>query len=754
MRNALRVFAAGAAIGLAFVLSTLVAQPAHAQRVVTIPVNIESVPPGASVYVDSPDGTPIGVTPITAARVPRGSHTLIFRLANHEEARLVVNVARRRETFRAVLRALGSVEVSAANEAARGATVTVDGQPVAGGVLQTTPLRVDNLPPGRHQVRALRDGYNAFESWVDVQGGQVVRVPILLERSAPTTGSILVAADVEGAAIYLDGRPTGLVTTAVIDDVPAGNHSIEVRPAEGQPFVQTIVVEAGRRAEVRARVRPQVVAATSGTIAVLVDHPGALVRINGENLAAGSYSREGLAPGSYVVQVLLEGYEPFRREVTVTIGQTTTVDVALTAIQAAPGPISIRVNVPGARVIVDDSEFSAPYVAREPAGGNHAIRIVAEGYREQSFTCNNSNGSTDCNRDVTLEAQQIGLRVALTHSLRPAITARLYIDDQDVGPVPYDGNISIGSHIVGVRAEGYQSFEQQVNVQLGEGDMQMEVTLIDSSDIAAAGATTHSALPIPLNHPMVDASIGWPYLAELRLGIGVHELFDAGFAIRTFGRLTEFEGRARFGTRVGDIRQLAVGAQVRFGGGIGPDSTVRAPIYGPPPGSGICDPNDSTTTARACGNQDADPSTSGASPQFSSGVNSFFFSLEGNVSLVLEPIAIVTLWVGLDLSTDQYAGHARDSSAYADFGPSADRICRTAGTTGGPDIGINCGRQDMARFRLGGAIEFNIDRNWGVWGIFEGVLAQSPDHRRVYSDIIGQVTDIRIYPRLGVTYKF
>jgi hypothetical protein len=252
-------------------------------------------------------------------------------------------------------------------------------------------------------------------------------------------------------------------------------------------------------------------------------------------------------------------------------------------------------------------------------------------------------------------------------------------------------------------------------------------------------------------------SLGWPYFLELRLGVGVHELVDAGFSIRTFGRLTEFEGRVRVGTQIGDIRQLAAGAQLRFGGGIGPDTSVRIPNYGAAgAGAGVCNPVDSAAPmgSQRCANQDLDPSTSSASPPLSSGVNTFFLSLDANVSLLLEPIATVTLWVGMDLSTDQYAGHARDSSAYADFGPSADRLCRVAGMAGGPMIGISCPRQDMARMRLGGAIEFNLDRNWGVWGVFEGVVAQGPDHRRVYSDIIGQATDLRIYPRLGFTYKF
>ena len=222
------------------------AVPALAQAQRGIPVNVESVPPGATVYLDTTDGTPLGVTPLTAVRIPAGAHTLIFRMPNFEEARLSVTVRRRRETFRAVLRALGTIEVSAGNDSARGAEVRVDGQPVGGGTLGSLPIRVESLQPGRHQIEVSREGFNNFEQWVEVQGGQVVRVTAMLEQAAPNTGSILVSADVQGAAITLDGQPRG-TTTTVIDDVPAGMHQLEIR-AEGegmQPFSQQVLVQAG-----------------------------------------------------------------------------------------------------------------------------------------------------------------------------------------------------------------------------------------------------------------------------------------------------------------------------------------------------------------------------------------------------------------------------------------------------------------------------------------------------------------------------
>ncbi|AKF09470.1 S-layer protein [Sandaracinus amylolyticus] len=722
---------------------TVPATRAEAQR--GIPVNVESVPPGATVYLDSPDGAPLGTTPLTAVRVPAGAHTLIFRMPNFEEARLTVTVRRRRETFRAVLRPLGTIEVSAGNEGARGAQVRIDGQVVGGGTLGSLPIRVESLQPGRHQVEISREGYNNFEQWVEVQGGQVVRVTAMLERAAPTTGSILVSADIQGAPIFLDGQPRG-ATTTVLDDVPAGMHQIEIRP-EGedvQPFSQQVLVQAGQRATVSATLRRAQTAPTTGSIAVITDAPNAEVRINGQPLPLGTFSRDGLAPGNYVVQVIAEGHQPFRREVTVTAGQTTSVDAQLARELGPPGRINIVVaNVSGARVTVDGEERTAPFVVNQPEAGTHAVVVRADGYEEVSFTCSTAPGAPAgdaCDRTINMQPLAVALRVTLQQEIEGV--AVLSIDGRQVGEVPYEGRVPVGDHTFEVSAEGYEPFRRQMLVSHGEGAITIDARLRDSSEEAAAEGTTHSALPIAMNHPMIDASIGWPYLAELRLSIGLHELFDAGFGIRTFGRITEFEGRLRFGGRV--LRQLAFGAQARFGGGIGPSSSVGAPDYS---------------------EFDGDPTTPGSQPlpnelhqEYRPGVpgearwdypvNTAFFSVEGLMSLLLEPLAAVTLWLGIDITSDEYAGSARNSSAYADFNAEGGAICVTDGTE------LHCDRQDMARFRLGGAVEFVLSPNFNMWFIFEGVLAQTSDHRRMLSGFIGDALDIRIYPRLGITYKF
>lgn len=723
---------------------------ADAQR--GIPVNVESVPPGATVYLDTTDGAPLGATPLTAVRIPAGAHTLIFRMPNFEEARLSVTVRRRRETFRAVLRALGTIEVSAGNEGARGAEVRVDGQPVGGGTLGSMPIRVENLPPGRHQIEVQREGYNPFSQWVDVQGGQVVRVTAMLERQAPRTGSILVSADIQGAPIFLDGQQVG-ATTTVLDDVPAGNHTIEIRPTgeDTQPFTQQIMVQAGQRTTVSATLRRASTAPTTGSIAIITDVPEARVRINAQELPAGTFSRDQLAPGNYVVQVIAEGYQPYRREVQVTAGQTTSVDVTLQRELGPPGRINIIVtNVPGARIVIDNGEpQSSPLVVNQPEPGTHSVVVRAEGYEEVSFTCSTAPGapsSDSCERELTLAALAVPIRVRLANEIEG--DAILAIDDRTIGPLPYEGRIPVGDHRISVTAEGYEPYNQQMLVEYGGGAITVEAVMRDSSEEAAAEGVTHAALPTAMNHPMIDASIGWPYLGEVRLGIGLHELFDAGFAIRTFGRITEFEGRVRFGGRV--LRQLAFGAQARFGGGIGPSIGLRAPSYagidGDPTMAGVQVPTDGRQ-------QDYDPNVADPTMQpLAMPVNNAFFSLEGIMSLMLEPIAAVSLWFGMDITSDEYAAHPRSSDTWVTREPShpTTDICMAAAGT------LTCSpqRQDMVRLRLGGAVEFVINRNWNVWAIFEGILYQPNDYRRLLSGFAANEIDIRVYPRLGVTFKF
>lgn len=710
-----------------------------------IPINIESVPPGATVYVDSTSSPPLGQTPLRNVRVERGTHTFIFRLANHEEARLQVTVRRRRETFRAVLRALGTIEVSAANASAQGATVQVDGRQIQ-QVLGSTPIRVTDLQPGRHQVQVTREGYDPFEQWVEVGGGQLVRIAALLQQSAPDTGSVLVSGPT-GAPVYVNGAPRGLCPT-IIEGLAVGQYTIEVRPPGQPPHSETITVLAGQRATVSVPV------AGGGRIRVIASAPGAVISVDGDVQGPSPVTAENLAAGEHIVSATAEGYERVQQTVTVESGQQRVISLEMQAVQGEPGRIVIRANVDGAIVFVDNEEQGTAPVVMTPAPGPHAVVVRADGHQEFSSTCDTGPGQ-NCELEATLVPQQVRVRVAVQPGIQGA---ELHVDGELVGPIPYDGTLPAGSHLMSVQAPGYEEFRQQVLLQPSDEVRPFDVTLPQITNGLTAeerqallmeqerirgAAVTHSAAPLPVNQALVDLSIGWPYLAELRLNVGLFEFLDAGFGIRSFGRLTEFEGRVRIGARV--MEQLSVAGQVRFGGGIGPEQSYARPTrYRPDPTMMAEADWDALPLEERAGRRPTSVSTSDV---YSAQINSAFLSLAAMGSLHFGDHGAFTLWVAMDISSDEYAGHGKRSGAYLDFNASGNPNCTPSGTS------LSCGRQDFARARLGGALELVLTRNWNLWFQLEGILTGQP--RRALGNVLGvQDNDGQLYFRLGTTFKF
>lgn len=744
-------------------LVTLVAigAPTSAAFAYAIPINIESVPPGATVYLDS-TASPLGQTPLHNVRVERGTHTLIFQLASHEEARLTVNVARRRETFRAVLRALGTIEVSAGNASAQGASVTVDGRAI-GGTLGAMPVRVTDLQPGRHQVQVSREGYNTFEQWVEVGGGQLVRIAAVLERAAPDTGSILVSGP-PGAPVFMDGTARGSTPT-VIEGVAVGPHSVEIRPPGQDVYSTTVTVLAGQRATVAMPT------AQGGSLRVIASAPNAIISVDGEVLGNSPATAPSLAPGEHIVEGTAEGYQRARQTVTITAGQQRVISLDMVADQGSAGRILVQSNVDGSSVLIDNEERGSAPVVFTPEPGPHAVVVRADGHQPYSTTCETGPGR-NCEINATLVPMQVRVRVAVQPGLSGAT---LSIDGQPVGPVPYDGTLPAGSHVMAVGAPGYETFQQQVLLQPSSEVRPFDITLPQMTDgmtedqrFEAAeeterrwgAAMTHSGAPLPEGQASIDISVGWPYLGELRLNVGLHEFVDAGFSIRTFGRLTDFEGRVRVGFR--PIDMIGIAGQVRFGGGLGPtldygQASGYADNIPCTPGETGCSAAGMRQPQTGSEEYDTRPNDPISQP-YAYPINSAFFSLEAIGSLHFGDEGAFSLWLGLDVTSDEYAGHPLNSSVYLSHA-NDDTVLRTDPENYCvPDAMmrtsvIHCGREDWARARLGGSLELRLHRNWNLWFMLEGILNSSP--RRIMGNLLGiEANDTQFYFRIGTTYKF
>jgi hypothetical protein len=128
----------------------------------------------------------------------------------------------------------GSMDLSSIPE---GASVVVDT-----AYKGMTPLTVDGLDPGVHNVTFTRFGYAALSTPVTVEAGSVSEVNATL---LPSAGALLVITTPAGALLTIDGQPGG-ISPATVPDLPPGNHTLNMTKEGFIPQILPVPVTAGQ----------------------------------------------------------------------------------------------------------------------------------------------------------------------------------------------------------------------------------------------------------------------------------------------------------------------------------------------------------------------------------------------------------------------------------------------------------------------------------------------------------------------------
>ncbi|WFN34321.1 DUF3344 domain-containing protein [Methanogenium sp. S4BF] len=125
-----------------------------------------------------------------------------------------------------------------------GAALVIDGEETE----YTTNCTIPDMPVGSYAVSVEHEHYEeGEEQWIDVSADEDTTVHFDLR---PLTGSLSVTSDPTGAAVFIDGRETGLTTDTFLDDVIIGEHTISLRLAGYRDGVQTVSVTEGDTSEV------------------------------------------------------------------------------------------------------------------------------------------------------------------------------------------------------------------------------------------------------------------------------------------------------------------------------------------------------------------------------------------------------------------------------------------------------------------------------------------------------------------------
>ncbi|MBL8678701.1 MAG: PEGA domain-containing protein [Myxococcales bacterium] len=279
------------------------------------------------------------VAEFDAAYALSGNVEILFNLAAaHENASHYVEAAEALAQYRArapaasVGRRASELDAAAARIESRigriivaldapGLEVNVDGRAYTAEQARAG-VRVS---AGDRRVTLRAPRFVAREQRVTIAGGEARTISEPLTR---TQSGIMVECNVRGARIMVDGRELGrtpIESALVVDE---GRHTVRVT-ADGYNSYETVVDAVEGGATVRAQLAwlDEIPDSVAGRLVVRTNERGGFATIARRRIPMdGSYA---LPPGTHRLRVELPGFIPSERDVSVTAGESLSVDVLL-----------------------------------------------------------------------------------------------------------------------------------------------------------------------------------------------------------------------------------------------------------------------------------------------------------------------------------------------------------------------------------------------------------------------------------------
>jgi PEGA domain len=181
-------------------------------------------------------------------------------------------------------------------------------------------------------------------------------------------------------------------------------------------------------------------------LTVVVNAPNAIILVDNV-LAPGGTTK--VAGGPHNVKVHADGYYDFNGPVVVTGHQTFNVQL-----QPAGFPVTIRVNVPNAVVIVDGVDVTGTVPGL--SAGTHSLQVRADGYRDYHSTLNVTHAMV-----IDVALQPGGLLLSINAN---AANSTVAINNIVKGPAPYSEYLAPGTYTVRVSAPGFVDYLASVVV--------------------------------------------------------------------------------------------------------------------------------------------------------------------------------------------------------------------------------------------------------------------------------------------------
>ena len=717
-----------ALVGLA---RTAEAQAACPGKGTKYKVKIDSAPQGATIFAGDKSCGAIGATPYTGS-LPAGSYTITVELPGYEPGIRAFKVGKLRtvqELFVPLVKKAEPPKIDVRADADKnmfGAIVSLDGQPQgpAPVVLTTTA--------GRHLLEIKKEGFDAYQQWIEAKENQVQTLaPALKEIAKPKYGTIVVDADVPDAEVSIDGNKHPDNTPAVINNVIEGVHVIEVKKPPGLPWRQTVQVVANQQVKIRAELAAMMNGGV-GVVRVLSDAQGARAMIDGTDMGPVPVDIKDVKAGEHIIQVKAPGFTTGEKKVTVAAGGSQIVKFDLNPEAAGDqGILKVVSSVPDAQVFIDGAGVGKVPQEKKLAAGEHPVVVRLDGFKQFEQKVRIEPGQT-----VTVQAdlKAVGrLRILSTPTKAAVLINGIPAKDKDGNDkTPLDIEVETGETVVRIEALGFQPFEQTLTIEGGKTQtVSRELAIAGKSESELEseqrGLSSYGARTLARGRSVVDFDAGYPYFLHGRITVGAGKVakkfgFDANVAVRTMLARSELGLGGRMMVADNEPFSAALFTQLWWGSKLLDDSSRNGVTWDIGVAASLTALSHVTITGRAYLNMWSDrhcPDTD---------------TTKTNGFATGDPIKVCKDYLANTLTAeDKSRAEALTGNTGADF----------------------FGRDNGIRLMLAVGAEIAVQQRWNVFGILEGAPFQN--ERALFTNTFSGPmfdSDFILYLRLGIAYKF
>ena len=323
-------------------------------------LKVFSDPPGAQIVID---GKIIGTTPLKIINIDAGERMMALRLQGYSTFESSVQITTN-ETQNITLTLKSSAFISVKAQP-RCAAVIINGTPAGTG-----EVNLMEVPAGDVALSIEAPGYDSYKETVSLKAGELHEVDKTLTAAF---GTLTVTTVPPGAALTINGQPSGSTTPYRNDKTAPGNYKLRLELPGYEPIEESVVLKSG---ETRAFEKKMV--SMYGTLSVVTTPSGATLFINGQSSGTTPFRSDKLATGSYRLRLEMAGYEPMEGSVILNAGEPIAIEKKMVSLY---GILSLATTPAGAAVIINGKQYgTTPYRNDKLLSGAYSLRLELPGY--------------------------------------------------------------------------------------------------------------------------------------------------------------------------------------------------------------------------------------------------------------------------------------------------------------------------------------------------------------------------------------